>query len=106
MRKQPFFNLLKISFNNGIKCMGGGVFSEIISYPLIYILGNIGSYILLISILIILIMCITDFSISDFIQNIIAKKSFKKSEQNDKHEIKIDTPKDDNKKGIETAKKF
>jgi DNA segregation ATPase FtsK/SpoIIIE, S-DNA-T family len=63
----------KDSFDNGLLSKGGGVISEIIDIPLIYIFGNIGSYIILGGLMLINGIIATEISIGEIINNLIDK---------------------------------
>lgn len=43
---QPFIEKLKLAYNNGISNRGGGIISELICTPMIFIFGIVGSYII------------------------------------------------------------
>lgn len=84
-----FLENFKLSYENGILNKGGGVISEIIAVPLIYFLGVIGSYIILICLTLILIILVTEKSLGMFMEKIFDTVKYKiKSKNSIKAEIK------------------
>lgn len=77
-RNSGFIERLSKAYELGLKSKGGGIFSEIINIPLLYILGKTGVYILLICIAVILLVITTEFSLSDIIEKAVQKYKGKK----------------------------
>lgn len=85
-----FIERILKSFDNGLNSIGGGVISEIIDIPLIYIFGRVGTYIVLSCTALIFIIISTEISIGKSLENIISKiKSFKKNRKAVKKEEPI-----------------
>ncbi|KRQ87003.1 DNA translocase SpoIIIE [Caloramator mitchellensis] len=64
--------LIKI-YNIGITRKGGGILSELIDLPLLKLFGEIGAYIVLTAIAIILVILITEKSVGDIIKFMLTK---------------------------------
>lgn len=86
-RNLNFMDSLKKSYMLGLESKGGGVFSEIINIPLLYILGRTGTYILLVCIAVILLVISTEVSLGEIIDNAIEryKTNKLKGKNIDKH---------------------
>lgn len=82
-----FINRLSKSYSIGLESKGGGIFSEIINIPLLYILGRTGLYILLVCIAAILLVISTEISLGEIMDNIIQrfKANKLKEKKVDKH---------------------
>lgn len=84
-----FIERILKSFDNGLNSMGGGVISEIIDIPLIYIFGRIGTYIVLSCAALIFLIISTEISIGKSLESIVSKiKSIKK----DRKAVKKEEP--------------
>lgn len=84
------------AFNKGLIYKGGGVFSELIAIPLIFVFGRIGSYIVLACTLLILTILATEISLGEllkkFIQELkvkIKKRKLENAEKSKKEDIPI-----------------
>jgi DNA segregation ATPase FtsK/SpoIIIE, S-DNA-T family len=75
--KLDFIDKMWASYDLGLQLRGGGLISEFIDSPLIYILGIVGSYILLVCSSIIFIVLATEISISEVLNSVIDKLKLK-----------------------------
>lgn len=83
-----FYEKLKKAYELGLTLKGGGIISEFIDAPLVYIFGRVGSDIVLGCLLLIFSILATEISIGDIINTIIKKiKSKKKAEKHKKNII-------------------
>lgn len=71
--KLDFINKMWEAYDLGLNLKGGGIISEFIDTPLILIFGNIGSYIVLICLSLILIILATEISISEILYSFLDK---------------------------------
>ncbi|MDF2675288.1 MAG: translocase FtsK, partial [Clostridiales bacterium] len=92
-RELDFMKRLNKAYLLGLESRGGGIFSEIINIPLLYILGRTGTYIILVCIAIILLIVSTEVSLGETFERIIQKykasKLKDKNKDNNKEIIKI-----------------
>lgn len=65
-----FMDKLFRAYELGLMKKGGGVISEFVDFPILYVFGEIGSYIVLICILLILIILATEISIGNILNSI------------------------------------
>lgn len=77
--QKDFASKVRFAAEIGMNKKGGGVVSEIITSPLLYMFGTVGVYIILIFVGIILAMIITKVSLVDLCKSIVSKisESFK-----------------------------
>jgi S-DNA-T family DNA segregation ATPase FtsK/SpoIIIE len=68
-----FVDRLFEAYKLGLEIKGGGIISEFIDIPLIYVFGNIGSYILLTFLALIFLILSTEKSITEAIKLIVTK---------------------------------
>lgn len=88
----------------GLEFKGGGALSEIITSPLTYAFGKIGTYIVLLSLLSIFIIFITDVSLGDLFKNAISK--FKNNRKEKSNEVKLQEASYDNLKETDEKKQY
>lgn len=87
-RNLGFIERLSKAYGLGLNSKGGGIFSEIINIPLLYVLGKTGTYILLVCIAVILLIITTEFSLGDLLDNILQK--YKSNKLTAKNQVKGD----------------
>lgn len=93
-----FIERLRKAYSLGLNSKGGGIFSEIVNIPLLYILGKTGIYILLICLGVILLVISTELSLGDIINSIIQryKANMLRAKDKDKHSENLETNQKDN----------
>lgn len=87
-RNLGFIERLSKAYGLGLNSKGGGIFSEIMNIPLLYVLGKTGTYILLVCIAVILLIITTEFSLGDLLDNILQK--YKSNKLTAKNQVKGD----------------
>lgn len=104
--KWSFLNRLRKSASLGVQGSGGGIFSEVVITILFSIFGSIGTYVLMVTLLVIGFIFTTGISISEIIKklekkykqktiNIVSITEQKDKKNNDtekKSKVKVDTP--------------
>lgn len=78
------------SYETGCHAKGGGVISEIIDLPLIYIFGRVGTYIVLACLMLIFIILATEVSLGEIINRTVSNIKVKKREKKQKKELITD----------------
>lgn len=82
------------SYESGYHSKGGGVISEIIDIPLIYIFGRVGTYIVLVCLMLIFIILATEVSLGEIINRIVNNIKTKRKEKKEKQELIKDEEKE------------
>lgn len=90
-RELDFMKRLNKAYLLGLESIGGGIFSEIINIPLLYILGRTGTYIILICIAIILLIVSTEISLGEIFDKIIQKYKGRKLKEKNRDKDKVIT---------------
>jgi S-DNA-T family DNA segregation ATPase FtsK/SpoIIIE len=71
--ESSFLTIVNIFFTGGMKHLSGGVIGGVISMPFVYIFGQLGANIIVISMFVLDLVILTDFSIKEFVFGMYSK---------------------------------